>query len=373
MVRSVQILGTRGIPATHGGFETFAERLALYLAGRGWEVAVYCQEQGRGRLWEEEWRGIRLIHVPVIQEGAFGTVIFDLKSALHASREPGVALTLGYNTAVFGLLYRLIGKTNLFNMDGLEWRRDKWGWPQKVWLYLNERIGCLVGNHLVADHPEIAKHLETRVASEKITMIPYGADPVEHANPDLVRDLGVEPDSYALVIARPEPENSILEIVRAFSHRKRGRRLVVLGRYHPERSPYHRSVLESASDEVVFPGAIYDQKVTAALRKFCRLYIHGHTVGGTNPSLVEAMGAGAAVLAHDNCFNRWVAGPGQAYFRDEMECSALLDRLLDNEREISRMREASRERFEQNFKWEFVLAKYEELLEIWFHKGRGLV
>ena len=363
--KHLQILGCRGIPASHGGFETFAERLALYLAERNWQVTVYCQEQGKGSLWEDEWRGIRLVHVPVIQEGAFGTVIFDWKSTLHASREPRVALTLGYNTAVFGLLYRLKGKTNLFNMDGLEWKRDKWGWPQKAWLYLNERIGCLAGHHLVADHPEIAKHLQTRVASEKITMIPYGADPVENANPDLVRNLGLEPDSYALVIARAEPENSILEIVRAFSQRKRERRLVVLGRYEPERSSYHRSVLESASDEVVFPGAIYDQDVVAALRKFCRLYIHGHTVGGTNPSLVEAMGASAAVLAHDNRFNRWVAGSGSSYFGDEKECGACLNELLEDEQRIALMRKNSKRRHKSMFTWERILHQYECLLADW--------
>ena len=166
------ILGTRGIPAQHGGFETFAEFLALYLVKQEWDVTVYCQEDDGDSVWEDEWRGVHLVHIPVKQGGALGTIVFDWKSTLHASRQKGLILTLGYNTAAFGLLYRLKGITNLFNMDGLEWQRDKWSSLERAWLYMNERMGCWLGNHLVADNPEIKNHLVTRVKPEKVTMIP---------------------------------------------------------------------------------------------------------------------------------------------------------------------------------------------------------
>ncbi len=122
---------------------------------------------------------------------------------------------------------------------------------------------------------------------------------------------------------------------------------------------------EAASDEVVFPGAIYDKPVVQALRYHAQCYVHGHQVGGTNPSLVEALGAGNAVLAHDNPYNRWVSGDAGAYFRDEADCEVLINKLLSDESELARMREASRSRHEAEFTWDKVLGRYELLLSGW--------
>ena len=156
-----------------------------------------------------------------------------------------------------------------------------------------------------------------RVPGDKITMIPYGADLVENADPSLLYPYGLTPGGYAIVVARPEPENSILEIVGAFSTKTRNLKLVVLGKYSPNESPYQKSVMGAASSEVLFPGAVYEKSIIQSLRFHARLYIHGHKVGGTNPSLVEALGVGSAVLAQDNKFNRWVARKGAHYFSGE--------------------------------------------------------
>jgi len=360
--RHLRILGTRGIPAQHGGFETFAERLALYLLARGWRVTVYCQDEGPGEIYQDQWHGVDLVHIPVNRPDAFGTIIFDWFSTCHAARCKSPVLTLGYNTAVFSFRYRLKGITNLINMDGIEWRRDKWTFLQKTWLFVNERLGGLLGNHLIADNPGIQEHLSGFAAERKITMIPYGSDRVEHADTEKLEIYGLESDRYALVIARPEPENSILEIVRAFSSRMRGIKLVVLGRFEPDSNPYHKTVMDSASIEVVFPGAIYDQGVVAALRKHCRLYLHGHKVGGTNPSLVEALGAGSAVLAYDNKFNRWVAGEAAHYFREEEDCRTKLDLLLEDKQLLASMRQESYRLHQEKFEWPHVLDQYEQLL-----------
>ena len=366
MTRPVlRILGTRGIPAQHGGFETFAERLALYLVDKGWEVTVYCQEDDGEQIFEDRWNGVRLVHIPVRQQGARGTIVFDWKSTLHAANEPGLVLTLGYNTAVFCALYRLKGIANLINMDGIEWRRQKWSVLERAWLYLNERMGCWLGNHLIADHPEIKRHLVSRVSESKITMIPYGADRIDVADLAVTAQYGLMPSQYALVIARPEPENSILEIVLAFSRKSYGMKLVVLGQYDYENILYHRQVLDAASDEVVFLGAIYDKQVVSVLRFHSLLYVHGHQVGGTNPSLVEALGAGNPVLAHDNCFNRWVAGSGAQYFIDEQACAEQFDLLLNNQTKLLQMQRESIKRHEEIFTWEKVLGEYEELLKQW--------
>lgn len=360
--RHIRILGTRGVPAAHGGFETFAEHLALYLVRHGWQVTVYCQEEGAGPVFEDTWQGVRRVRMPVAIQGAAGTIVFDWKSTLHATGEKGLVLTLGYNTAVFCVLYRLRGLTNVINMDGVEWRRQKWGALAKIWFWLNDWAGCWLGNHLVADHPEIKKHLSSRVASRKITMIPYGADRVESADVGLITPVGLKPGSYAILIARAEPENSILEVVQAWSKKSRGCKLLVLGKYHPEHA-YQRAVKAAASDEVIFPGAIYDKTVVQALRFHARLYVHGHQVGGTNPSLVEALGAGNAVLAHDNPYNRWVAGEGGVYFVGVDGCEEQIDLLLKNPTLITRLQIASRARHAAEFTWDKVLGNYEMLLQ----------
>lgn len=365
MNRHLLILGIRGIPAQHGGFETFAEKLAVYLKERGWKITVYCQESGSGAITETEWQGIRRVHIPVSREGALGTVIFDFKAVRHALSEKGLFLTLGYNTAIFNLLQRAKGQTNIINMDGIEWRREKWGTIAKTWFWMNERLGCWIGNHLVADHPKIKDHLATRVSADKITMIPYGGDEVKSASVEVLANFGLEPKNFSIIIARPEPENSFFEMVDAFSSSVRNHKLVVLGNFTPNTNEYHKKVMDAASDEVIFPGAIYDSNVVQALRYFSRFYLHGHRVGGTNPSLVEALGAGCAIIAHDNPFNRWVVGEGAVYFSDKQSLSRLLDESLADEQRIADMKEAGAARFVECFKWEKVLSAYEQLFIEW--------
>jgi exopolysaccharide biosynthesis WecB/TagA/CpsF family protein len=366
---TLSILGTRGIPARHGGFETFAEQLSLYLVSKGWTVTVYCQDNGGEKLYENDWNGVRLIHIPVHGSDAMGSIFFDWKSTLHVLHEKSLVLTLGYNTALFCFMYRLAGVTNLINMDGFEWKRKKWSFFQRAWLYLNERFACLVANHLIADHPVINTYLGTRVKPSKITMIPYGADSVAGVDADLLKPFALDPGGYVLVVARAEPENSILEIVEAFSSRKRGYKLVLVGGYDPKNYQYHAKIVAATGDEIVFLGPVYEKDVVMALRTFCRLYIHGHQVGGTNPSLLEAMAAGSPVLARDNQFNRWVSGDTAKYFKDGDECCRELDTLLDNSALLATLGRAANERCKMEFSKETVMSKYEKLLSKWWYKS----
>lgn len=362
MKRRLTILGIRGVPASHGGFETFAQELATFLIARGWDVFVYCQEEGDGEPFTSEWKGVKRIHIPVRSDGAWGTVVFDFLSIWHARNQPGLHLTLGYNTAVFNIVQRVWGLVNIMNMDGIEWKRQKWGPIARFWFLVNELAGCLVANHLIADHPKIKEHLASRVSKRKISMIPYGAHDIQTASLDAILQLGLEKNKYSVVIARPEPENSVLEIVRAFSAKMRGHKLVVLGNFFPAESDYHKSILASANDEIIFPGAIYDDQVVSALRFFARFYIHGHRVGGTNPSLVEALGAGCAVIAHDNGFNRWVAGESAFYFSDEGSLAEFFDDGLYNDGYQSKSKSLAKLQFKERFQWRNVLEQYEHLL-----------
>ena len=369
MTNTLRILGTRGVPAAHGGFETFAEHLALYLVERGWRVIVYCQEDGTGPVFEDTWRGVERVRMPVDAPGPKGTIVFDWQATRHAAKHRDLCLTLGYNTALFCTLLRLKGVPNLINMDGIEWSRAKWGGVAKTWFWMNDWAGCWLGNHLVADHPEIKHHLSTRVNANKVTTIAYGADPLRDMPTGPVHGLGLEPGRYLTLVARPEPENSILEVVQGFSRAPRGVTLTVLGNYSADNA-YHRAVKESASPEVKFVGAIYDKPTVQSLRFHSMAYVHGHQVGGTNPSLVEALGAGNAVIAHDNRFNRWVAGPQAGYFSGADGFAATLDAVLKDPARLAAMQQASRSRFEECFTWNHILAQYEQLLLQWLPKTR---
>lgn len=359
---TVRILGTHGVPAAYGGFETAAENVGLYLRDRGWRVVVYCQSEGAGPPVVDAWNGLERVTIPASRQGWLGTAEFDLASIRHASRYRDVCLTFGYNTAVFNVVQRLKGIRNVINMDGIEWSRSRWGRSRQAILWVNERIACWVGNALIADHPEIEVYLRTRARRSKITTITYGANAVVDAPVSPVTDLGLTPGGYLTLICRPIPENSILELVAGFSSRRRGHTLAVFGDYRPDDDEYQRAVVAAASDEVVFVGSVYDPQQLAALRFHASGYLHGHTVGGTNPSLVEALAAGNAVVAHDNPYNRWVAGDAAVYFSTTDEASDAIGAVLDDGALRERLGLAGRARHAREFTWEHVAGQYEDLL-----------
>ncbi len=362
MAKTLRILGTHGVPAAYGGFETAAENVALFLSRHGWRVVVYCQVDGVGPLREDMWNGLERVLIPVDTPGWRGTSKFDLLSIRHASKFDDLCLTFGYNTAIFNTLQRVKRIPNVINMDGIEWSRSRWGFFRQAILYTNERIACFVGNHLIADHPEIEKFLLTRAPRRKLTTITYGADPVTDAPVTAPVSRELEPGRYLTLICRPIPENSISELVEGFSRRPRGYKLALLGEYTPETDPYHHQVLRAASDEVVFLGPIYDKSDVESLIFDSAAYLHGHTVGGTNPSLVEAMAAGNPVIAHDNPYNRWVAQDAAVYFSTADDVSRCLDEILASPDQLEQMRAASLLRHEAEFTWEHVAGQYEQLL-----------
>lgn len=359
----VNILGTRGIPAAHGGFETFAARLAPYLRDKGHRVLVYCQddEHPGAPVREDEWEGIGRVHLAPRRRGAAGTVEFDFACTRNVAKRPGVDLVLGYNTAVFNILQRLRRRPLVMNMDGIEWKRAKWGLAAKTWFFLNELAGANLCNIAIADHPEIARHVAQRCFKQPV-MIPYGSDIIGSADLSSIEQLGLRDSGYFVSIARIEPENSILELVEAFSATALAeQKCVVLGTLDPA-NRYHQRVREAAGANVLFPGAIYDATKVRALRFFATAYLHGHQVGGTNPSLVEALGAGRPVLAHDNRFNRWTAGEGQLFFSTREEAAAAMVKLAGDAALRERAGAAALQRHRAAFSWDAILGRYEEVL-----------
>ena len=359
--KSLLILGTRGLPAQHGGFETFAERLSLFLVERGWNVSVYCQAEVAdvtNRITTDVWRGVTRINVQVSSTGPRAALEFDAHCVRDAATRPGVCLVLGYNGALFLPYLRMRGRKLITNMDGIEWRRPKWNVAVKAWFWVNEWIAAWTSQRLVADHPVIADHLAKRRPRSATVMIPYGAEPIRDADIKPLVALGLEPGRYMLSVARIEPDNSILLMVEAFSRARRGAKLVVLGAMS-DSNPYHRKLRAAAGPEVTFPGGIYDSSILRALRFHARAYVHGHTVGGTNPSLVEALWAGNAAIAHDNAYNRWTAGLAGMFFDDAESFEVRIVQALSDDPAFTKARRAARHEAALRFDWTEVLCRYE--------------
>jgi glycosyltransferase involved in cell wall biosynthesis len=355
--KNLYILGTRGIPAAHGGFETFAQDLAFHMTKQRWNVTVYCQSDKNQRIM---WQDITCHHIKA-SNTTLGTAWFDLQALLHClKQESGIMLTLGYNTGFFNFIPKISSKKQIINMDGIEWKRGKWSLPYKLAFYLNYICAGIAGDVLIADNPGIEDLLSRSFNNNKIKMIPYGASAVENADPAFLTPFGLTPQNYAILIARPEPENSILEIVEAWSQKPRDKKLIVLGTYNSDNN-YHKRIRNVASNDVVFPGALYNPDIVKALRYYAAFYLHGHTVGGTNPSLVEALSAGNAVIAHDNIFNRWTAGHAALYFKDKKSLSDILNKLTDVD--LNTLRQHAVSRHAEAFQLDNILYQYELLCE----------
>jgi glycosyltransferase involved in cell wall biosynthesis len=357
---SLQILGCYGIPASHGGFEAFAEMFAQYLVAKGWNVRVYCQVSSKEKHRVTDWNGVELYHVPAWGSNAYSTIQYDMRCMRIALKAKMPILTLGYNTAFLNVLPRLKGIPNLINMDGIEWKRGKWGMMAKAFFYLNEHLGSWNADHLVADHPEIKSHLLRLRKNKPVRIIPYSAKQYNEPDETHLSDFNLEVGRFFTIIARSVKENQILEIVQAFSKRPRGVKLAVLGKYDPKH-PYHAQVMEAASDEVAFLGAVYQPRVTS-LRAYCVAYLHGHTVGGTNPSLVEALHAGNPVIAAKNAFNEWVAGPKAKYFDSVDELDQIFTEFLSDPKIAQEMKEGSLDQYEEKFTYEKVMSAYHDLI-----------
>ena len=360
--KRLAILGSRGIPARYGGFETFAEELSVRLAAMGTDVTVYC-EAGEQQDAPKEYRGVRLQYVAATRLGPLTTIVFDLKCLWHARNRADVVYMLGYGASIFCLLPRMFGAVVWINMDGVEWWRSKWNAAARTWLRLMERIATRTANLLVADADAIREHLRARYRTlPETVVIPYGA-PVVEAPPDaaLLGEFGVDPDNYYLVVCRIEPENHVVEIVEGFVGGSSELPLVVVGDTQAE-SAYAGTVRSAGDDRVRCPGTVFDRDKLNALRWHCRAYFHGHSVGGTNPSLLEALGCGNRVVAHDNVFNREVAGDCAVYFSKADEIPRLVEQL-DAAPTRDKHRRRSQQRIVEHYDWDAIAVDYQALLD----------
>lgn len=360
---SIAILGSRGIPARYGGFETFAQELSERLVEHGMQVTVYC-EAGDATNQPDVYNGVRLQYVPATKLGPLTTVIFDLRCLWRARKDHDVVYMLGYGTALFCFLPRLWGCQVWINMDGVEWARSKWNRLAKLWFVLMEAIAMWTPCRIIADAEAIRRHLEGRHwRMPSCSVVAYGAYVVsKEPDPSYLDEWGVAPGQYYLVVCRLEPENHIREIIQGFSAATTSRLLLVIGD-HGAGTPYVTELLKVADERIKFPGTVYDTKKLQAVRWHCRAYFHGHSVGGTNPSLLEALGCGNLVIAHDNAFNREVAGPAARYFDSPKQIPAIIAEIDDLE-PFGALKKIAMDRVSRHYSWEAISDQYLRLLRL---------
>jgi len=356
------ILGTRGIPAQYGGFETFAEELSTRLVQRGMEVTVYCEAAEGER--PATYRGVRLVHIAAPRLGPLTTILFDLRCLWHARKSFDVVYMLGYGTSAFCFLPRLWGSRVWINMDGIEWARSKWNRLAKLWFKMMEACAMWTPDRVIADAQGILRHLQTRHRRLPLaSVIPYGA-PVPDVAPDpgLLDEWQLTPGAYYLVVCRLEPENSVREIVKGYLQSGSKHPLVVVSNIEPARD-YVKELLQLSDGRIRFIGPVYDKGKLLSLRYHALAYFHGHTVGGTNPSLLEALGCGNLVIAHDNVFNREVAGEAARYFHQEDDLAGTISAVESYPTElVEQIKTMAQERVLKAYGWGAITDAYFILL-----------
>lgn len=354
------ILGCRGIPNRYGGYEQFAQYLSQGMVDRGHEVWVY--NSSLHPYQEPEWNGVHLIHCfdPEDKLGAAGQFIYDLNCLRDARKRPfDILFQLGYTSSA--LWYRLWPKNmvHFMHMDGLEWKRTKYSAPVQEFLLKMEAWAAKQANVLIADSVAIASYLADKY-NRVAPFIPYGAASVISPQLEHLNAWHVQPQKYLLAIARFVPENHLEEIIQGVLASDTSDPLLVVGNHDQKFGAYLSD--SYASPKIRFVGGIYDLKVLDSLRSYARLYFHGHSVGGTNPSLLEAMACEVPICAHDNPFNRSVLG-GNAYYFSDSEAVATV--LLRHEQGNPTPEWVSNNKavIANDYSWEKIIDAYEALFE----------
>jgi glycosyltransferase involved in cell wall biosynthesis len=352
----IAILGTRGIPARYGGFETFAEELSTGLVARGHDVTVYCRE----RHTEKSYRGVSLVYLPTWRHKYFDTLVHSFFSTLHLIFHPvDAALYCNAANAIFTFWPRLVGIPVALNVDGLERKRKKWNRLARTWYLISERLATICPNVAISDARKIAEYYLARYG-KPTEFISYGAEVGALAETDVLEKLGLAPGEYLLYVSRMEPENNALLVRESFEKVATSLKLSLIGDA-PYADEYIQRVRATNDPRVVMPGAIYGRGYHELL-SHCYAYIHATEVGGTHPALIEAMGRGAVVLYLNTPENAEVAGDAGIPF-EAQELSGKLTDLLEmpGEQRAEWSRRAIA-RVAERYSWDAVTAQYEALL-----------
>ncbi len=356
---SIGILGTRGIPNNYGGFEQFAEHLSEGLVKLGHTVHVYNPHHHPYK--ENEWQGVQLIFCrdPQPAYGTIGQFFYD-RNCLRDARKRNfdVLLHLGYSSDAVWYRRWPANSINMVNMDGLEWKRSKYNALTRRFLRWSEAKAAKHADLLIADSPGIREHLRM-VHNKEAVYIPYGASIFTDADSTVLTAFQLLPHQYYLLIARMEPENNIEMIIRGFLASEKKYPLFIIGNIA---NKYGRYLTRRYNDPAIkFSAPIFDPAVLNNLRYYSSLYFHGHSVGGTNPSLLEAMACSCTIAAHDNVFNKAVLDTGADYFSSLEQVTT----IINTPREITvvdNRKQHNLERLRDVYDHEKVIDAYEEVM-----------
>ncbi|MBV8569392.1 MAG: DUF1972 domain-containing protein [Acidobacteriaceae bacterium] len=355
----IAVLGTRGIPANYGGFETFAEELSVRLVERGHDVTVYCRQ----RHPQSQYRGVRLRYLPTVRHKYFDTVAHTCLSTLDALfRRFDALLFCNAANAVFTLWPRVLGTPTALNVDGLEYRRKKWNQVAKLWYVLSEWLATFSCTEVVTDAATIREYYLHRF-SKSSTFIPYGADIGKVPETEHVRALGLEPGKYVLYVSRLEPENNALLVRQAFERVKTDLKLAIIGDA-PYAAEYIRQVKNTTDPRIIIPGAIYGDGYHQ-LQSHAAVYVQATEVGGTHPALIEALGRGSLVLYLDTPEMAEAAADAAVPFQPDVnDLAAKLQWAVDlPDAERAARGQRAIERIEKLYSWKVVTDAYETLFQ----------
>lgn len=357
----IAILGTRGVPNYYGGFEQFAEFFSVYLANKGHEV--YCYNSHNHPFQEKTFNGVHIIHQydPEYKYGTFGQFIYDYNCIIDArKRNFDIILQLGYTSNSIWFFLMPKKAINIINMDGLEWKRSKYSWPVQQFLKVAEWLAAKSGDYLVADSLGIQSFLKKKYKKES-TYIAYGAHLFDSPNDDVLKQYQVEPGNYNMIMARFEPENNLDMVLEGVALNNEDQTpILVIGKHESKYGAYLKDKFKNNSN-IRFIGGVYNLEHLNNLRYYSNLYFHGHSVGGTNPSLLEAMASQALIIAHNNDFNKGVLKENAYYFSNPSEVKKILNTIKksDNLHFIKNNYQA----IANDFNWEKINGDYLQLFE----------
>lgn len=358
----ISIIGSRGIPARYGGFETLVEELAPRLVERGHRVTVYCRRGYTGDAPPESYRGVRLVSTPYVHVRSLETLSHELTSILHSFRERVDAYYfLGTRGSPWYLLVKPTRRHAVVHTDGLEWMRRKWGPTGRRYLRFSEGLAARVAADVLVTDAEAMRSYYQDTYGRESTCIPYGARVIDDPTPGSLERWGLASGAYDLVVCRLEPENNVDLIVRAHQRSGSDRELIVVGDGRYDSAYQHALRRLEGAGHVRFLGAVYDG--VDDLYAGARCYLHGHEVGGMNPGLLRAMGAGACVLALDTPFNREALGKAGRLWRkdrgDLVEQIAWADASPDD---VAQLGSVARARVAERFSWEAAADRHDRML-----------
>ena len=352
----IAIIGTRGIPNHYGGFEQFAEYLSVGLVNLGHDITVYNSHKHPYQ--ESTWNKVHIVHCndPEHKYGTVGQFIYDFNCIWHTRKKNyDIILQLGYtSSSVWGWLLPRKKSIVTTNMDGLEWKRTKFSKPVQRFLKFAEKLAIHNSDYLIADSIGIEQHIKTTYHKESI-YIPYGAHLFTKADSACLDTYKIQEYQYNMLVARLEPENSIETILDGVVLSKTKLPFLVIGNHQTIFGEFLKNKFKEHQN-ILFLGGIYDINVLNNLRYFSNIYFHGHTVGGTNPSLLEAMASNALICANDNIFNKSILGEDALYFNtiedvanriDDSKKNECLDILKSNSKKIMK-----------TYSWEVIIKKY---------------